>query len=71
MSDPIKYESQVLIDERSLALDRLERMFQLYRENRTEVTDNIREAMAYSLINMINATTSYLTEAIDVDQSDS
>ena len=71
MSDPIKYESNILTDERSLALDRLERMFQLYRENRTEVTDNIWEAMAYSLINMINATTTYLTEAIDVNQSDS
>lgn len=73
MSDTTNYESHVKIlsDERNLALDRLERMFGIYKENRTEVPDAVREAMAYSLVSMVNATTTFLTEAIDVDQLNS
>ena len=70
MSDQ-SYTTQTILDERELALDRLERMFKLYRDNRTEVTDNIREAMSYSLITMINATTTFLAEVLDDGQSDS
>jgi hypothetical protein len=73
MSDTTNYESHVkiLLDERNLALDRLERLFAIYKEHRTEVPDNVRNEMAYSLVSMINATTTFLTEAIDVDQPNS
>ena len=73
MSDTTNYEShvEILSDERNLALDRMERMFDIYKEHRTEVPDTVRDAMAYSLVSMINATTTFLAEALDDRQSDS
>lgn len=73
MNDTINYESKVQIvdDERDLALDRLERMFNIYKTNRAEVPYNVQETMSSALITMINAITNFLQEDLDGGQSDS